>query len=140
MQFREASEKEDFMKCWEVMQLLRPQLNLDRYLTLMLYMLDEGYRLIYLEESGKVVSICGYRYTTMLDRGRSISIDDLCTRPEDRGKGYATLLLNHVLDEATEEEMQGIYAGMAFNRYEAQKMFIMKGFKMTGHVLSLTAK
>src|SRR5215212_6512007 len=100
MEIKEACTKEDFLKCWEVVHELRPHLTEDRYLTLMLYMLDEGYKLIYIEEDGKAVAFCGYRPVTMLHRGRSIHIDDLCTLPQARGKGYAGVLLKHVIREA----------------------------------------
>lgn len=66
MEIRQAIEKEDFLKCWEVVHELRPHLDPDRYLTLMLYMLDESYKMIYIEEEGKAVSFCGYRMITML--------------------------------------------------------------------------
>ena len=135
LQIREASEKEDFLKCWELMQLLHPQLNQDRYLTLMLYMLDEGYKLLFIEKSGKVLSICGYRYTTHLIRGRCICIDDLCTLPEEQGKGYARQLLQRVIEEAAAEEMQGLHLDLAHNRHDTIRFMMDKGFRITAHHL-----
>ena len=56
MKIKQAKEKDDFLKCWGVVHELRPHLDQERYLTLILYMIDEGYKMIYIEESGKAVS------------------------------------------------------------------------------------
>ena len=133
MEIKLAEEKEDFLKCWEVVHELRPHLDQDRYLTLMLYMIDEGYKLIYIEEDGKGVSFCGYRLTTMLHRGRSIYIDDLCTLPEGRGKGYAKALLNHVLSFARQEELQSVHLDSGHHRFNAHRLYLNFGFDITSH-------
>jgi len=133
MEIKQANEKEDFLKCWEVVKELRPHLDQDRYLTLMLYMIDEGYKLIYIEENEKGIAFCGYRLTTMLHRGRSIYIDDLCTLPEARGKGYARALLNFVLRNSISEELQSIHLDSGHHRYEAHRLYLNFGFKITSH-------
>ena len=140
MEIKQAKEKEDFLKCWEVVQELRPHLDQDRYLTLMLYMIDEGYKLIFIEEDGKGVSFCGYRRTTMLHRGRSIYIDDLCTLPEARGKGHANALLNCVLEEAAKEELQSIHLDSGHHRHNAHRLYLNFGFNMTSHHFALDVK
>ena len=141
MDIQQATTKEDFLKCWEVVHELRPQLDEERYLTLMLYMLDEGYKMIFIEESGKAVSFCGYRPMTMLYSGRSIYIDDLCTLPEARGKGHAGVLLNYVVKEAKKEEMQSVHLDSGHWRHDAHRLYLNQGFKIIAHhfVLDLTA-
>ena len=133
MEIKQAKEKEDFLKCWEVVHELRPHLEEDRYLTLMLYMIDEGYKLVFIEENGKGVSFCGYRVTTMLHRGRSIYVDDLCTLPEARGRGHANALLAHVLAEAEREELHSIHLDSGHFRHDAHRLYLDFGFKITSH-------
>jgi len=133
MEIKQAIEKEDFLKCWEVVYHLRPNLDQDRYLVLMLYMIDEGYKLIYIEEDGKAVSFCGYRLITMLHRGRSLYVDDLCTLPEARGKGYAKALLNCVINNARKEELQTIHLDSGHQRHNAHRLYLNAGFKITSH-------
>lgn len=133
MEIKQATEKEDFLKCWEVVHELRPNLDQEKYLTLILYMLDEGYRLIYIEENGKAVSFCGYRITTMLHRGRSVYIDDLCTLPEARGKGHGKALLNFVQNQAEKEELQSIHLDSGHHRHDAHRLYLNFGFKITSH-------
>ncbi len=140
MEIKQAKEKEDFLKCWEVVHELRPHLDLERYLTLMLHMIDEGYKLIYIKEEGKGVSFCGYRITTMLHRGRSIYIDDLCTLPEARGKGHAKALLDHVLKEAEKEDLQSIHLDSGHQRHDAHRLYLNFGFKITAHHFAMYIK
>ena len=134
MEIKQAKEKEDFLKCWEVVHELRPNLDQEKYLTLILYMLDEGYHMIYIEENGKAVCFCGYRITTMLHRGRSIYIDDLCTLPVARGKGYAKALLDYVRSHAEKEELQSIHLDSGHHRHNAHRVYLNFGFKMTSHL------
>jgi ribosomal protein S18 acetylase RimI-like enzyme len=140
MKIKLAKEKEDFLKCWEVVHELRPQLDPDRYLTLMLYMIDEGYKMIFIEEDGKAVSFCGYRITTMLYRGRSIYIDDLCTLPQARGQGQAKALLEYVLKEAGEEGLESIHLDSGHQRHDAHRLYLNFGFKISSHHFEMDAK
>jgi ribosomal protein S18 acetylase RimI-like enzyme len=137
MEIKLATEKQDFLKCWEVVKVLRPALDQDRYLTLMLYMLDEGYKMIYIEDNGRVVSFCGYRLITMLYRGRSLYIDDLCTLPEARRRGYGRALLNYVFNEAKEEELQSIHLDSGHQRHGAHKLYLNSGFRISSHHFEL---
>jgi GNAT superfamily N-acetyltransferase len=140
MKIKQAKEKEDFLKCWEVVHELRPQLDPDRYLTLMLYMIDEGYKMIFIEENSKAVSFCGYRITTMLYRGRSIYIDDLCTLPEARGKGHAKALLAYVLEKGREEGLQSIHLDSGHHRYDAHRLYLNFGFKISAYHFEMDAE
>lgn len=140
MEIKQATEKEDFLKCWDVVHELRPHLDPEKYLTLMLYMIDEGYKLIYIEGNGKGVSFCGYRITTMLHRGRSIYIDDLCSLPEARGKGHAKALLNFVLKEAEKEELQSIHLDSGYQRHQAHRLYLNFGFTITSHHFAMNLK
>ena len=137
MEIKQALSKEEFINCWGVVQHLRPRLNLDSYLNLVLYMLDESYKMMFIEEDGRTTSICGYRYTTMLHRGRSIYIDDLFTLEDARGKGYASALLDHVLAEALENNLQSIHLDSGHQRYDAHRLYLSKGYRITDHHFEL---
>ena len=138
MEIQEANKKEDFIKCWDVVHELRPHLDLEQYLGLMLHMMDEGYKMIFIEEKGRGVSFCGYRNVTMLHRGHSIYIDDLCTLPLTRGKGHAGVLLNHVLNEARQMGLQSVHLDSGHHRHEAHRFYLNHGFKITSHHFALT--
>ena len=137
MEIKKALEKEAFLKCWEVVHELRPQLDKENYLTLVLHMMDEGYKMIYIEEGSRALAFCGYRHTTMLHRGRSIYIDDLCTLPEARTRGYGRLLLNQVIEEARAEGLQSVHLDSGHQRFAAHRLYLNAGFKITSHHFAL---
>jgi GNAT superfamily N-acetyltransferase len=137
MEIKEAREKEDFLKCWEAVRELRPHLEQETYLTLMLYMLDEGYKMIYIEEDGVGVAFCGYRHTTMLHRGRSMYIDDLSTLPRVRRKGYARSLMEFAIAEARKEELQSVHLDSGHQRHDAHRLYLNLGFRITSHHFAL---
>lgn len=138
MEIRRASSKEEFTKCWEAMQLMRPCLGLEQYLVMNLYMHDEGYKLIYIEQHEKVVSFCGYRIQTMIHYGRSIYIDDVFTLPHARD--HATALLNYVLHQAKLANIQSIHVDSVHQRSEAHRLYMNHGFKIESHHFVLHLK
>jgi GNAT superfamily N-acetyltransferase len=140
MEIKEATTKEDYLKCWDVVHELRPHLTEETYLTLMLYMIDEGYKMIYIEDGGRAVSFCGYRPMTLLYTGRSFYIDDLCTLPEARGKGHAGILLKYVVDEAKREEIKAVHLDSGHWRHDAHRLYLNYGFKIIAHHFVLELK
>ena len=137
MEIKQASSKEDFLNCFEVVKELRPHLKQDSYIDMVLQMMDEGYKMIYVEMEGKAVSFCGYRYETMFHRGKSIYIDDLCSLPEARGKGHAGALLDYVTAEAKENGCKTIHLDSGHHRYTAHRLYLNKRYKIIAHHFAL---
>jgi GNAT superfamily N-acetyltransferase len=133
MDIKQATSREDFLKCWDVVHELRPLLSPETYIEMVLAMLDEGYKMIFIEQKGKAVSFCGYRQTTMFYRGKSIYIDDLCSLPEARGKGHASALLDYVIEEAKNQRLQSIHLDSGHWRHDAHRLYLNKGFIINSH-------
>ena len=121
-----AKTEEDFKKCFEVMLSLRPHLTLELYLSLINNMKAENYYLAFIEENGKVLSACGFRYLTTLFEGKYIYIDDLSTLPEARGKGYAGALFDYVVNEAKEKGLSAIHLDSGHQRFDAHRLYLNK--------------
>jgi GNAT superfamily N-acetyltransferase len=133
MEIKFAETEEDLMKCIEVIQALRPHLTLERFLSLIIEMKKETYRLIFIEEDGKAVSACGFRYMTTLFEGKFIYIDDLSTLPEGRGKGYAGALFDFVVDLAKSEGLPAVHLDSGHQRFDAHRLYLNKGMKIVFH-------
>jgi GNAT superfamily N-acetyltransferase len=88
----------------------------------------EGYTLIYIEEGGKVASIAGYRIFSMLYCGKILYIDDLSTLDTYRGKGYASILLNHIYAIAKEENCKSVHLDSGHIRTTAHKLYFKENF------------
>ncbi len=85
-------------------------------------------------------SVITYRHMTLLVSGKTIYIDDLTTLPEARGKGFASALLNFVIDQARQAGFQTVSldSGQNPTRYDAHRLYINKLFNITSHHFSLT--
>ena len=131
MEIKQATSKEDFINCFSVVVTFLPSLHLDHYLNQILQMLDETYQLIFTEEESKAVAICGYRFITLLHGGKSIYIDNLYTHPSYRGRGHATALLNHLLNEAKMNGIQSVHLDSGQQQGEAHRFYLKHEFNIT---------
>lgn len=132
MEIKLAESREDFLKCWEVVTVLRPQLDRERYLTHVLHMMDEGYKMIFIEVGKMAVAFCGYRKQTMLHRDRGIYIDDLSSLPAFQAKGYASVLLKYVMNEAKQLRLKSIHIQSCPHCQDTRRLYLDHGF----HIIS----
>lgn len=139
MSVKFANTQEEYLKCWNAISALRPNLTKETYLALIDKMESQTYRLAYIEEeNGNVPAIIGFRYMTMLYCGNIIYIDDLSTIPEARGKGYASQLLDFIIDLAQTQKLDGVHLDSGHHRYDAHRLYLNEKFKITAHHFSLT--
>lgn len=139
MSVKFANTQDEYLKCWNAISALRPNLTKENYLALIDKMENQTYRLAYIEEeNGNVPAIIGFRYMTMLYCGNIIYIDDLSTIPEARGKGYASQLLDFIIDLAQTQKLDGVHLDSGHQRYDAHRLYLNKKFKITTHHFSLT--
>jgi ribosomal protein S18 acetylase RimI-like enzyme len=133
MNIKEVSSQADIQKTWEVMHLLRPHLNQDDYTKLISHMMDEGYKMAYVEENHIAISVIGYRHLQFLFNGRHIYIDDLSTLVEHRGKGCGSKLLDYVEAIAKEKGYNSVTLDSGCHRYAAHRLYMNKGFVIEGY-------
>ena len=128
-----ATTDADYEKCFEVIKELRPHIEEESFIYLMREMMNDGYHLIYIEEDGKAVSVCGYRYLKYLFIGHHIYIDDLATLPEYRGNGLAGALLDHTIQLALEKGLTAVTLDSGHHRSDAHRLYLNKRFKISSH-------
>lgn len=133
MQIKTAHTKEDYLKCFRVLQALRPHLTPQLLLELLPKMQAENYSLIFIEENNEAISACGFRYLTSLFDGRFIYIDDLSTLPEARGKGHAGKLFDYVVEKAKSEDLKAVHLDSGHQRYDAHRLYLNKGMRIVYH-------
>lgn len=141
MSIKFANTQEDFLKCWNAISALRPNLTKENYLALVDNMKNQTYQLAFIEEeNGDVPAVVGFRYMTMLYCGNIIYIDDLSTLSEARGKGYASQLLDFIIDLAQTQKLDGVHLDSGHQRYDAHRLYLNKKFKITSHHFALNLK
>ena len=131
MQIQLAQTDEEILKCWPVMQLLRPHLQEDQFLPLIREMMTEGYHLAFVESGGVAAAAVGYRYQQKLYDGKQIYIDDLSTLDTHRGKGYGGMLLDFVFESARKLGYLSVTLDSGPSRHDAHRLYLNKGFKIS---------
>lgn len=100
----------------------------------------EGYRLLAIFEEGKqnAVAVCGFRIHTNFASGRYLHIDDLVTKDDVSGKGYASQLLEHLKTIAEQEHCTSINADSRVerDRSDAHRLYLRHGFVISCHHFS----
>jgi len=133
MQIQKAATKDDLILCYEVMKELRPHHTLETFISSIEQMQKEGYRLLYLTDENRPVSVAGYRITTTLYDGQIIDFDDFVTVADARGKGYAGRLFGHLVAIAKENSVKTIHLNSAHHRYDAHRFYLNKKMKIIAH-------
>jgi len=133
MNIQLATTKEDILKCWDVINVLRPHLDQEAFADTVLEMLQEGYKLAFIEKDGKGVAAIGYRYQNFLYNGKHIYIDDLVTLPAYRKQGLAAALLDFVDAEARARGYKCVTLDSGHHRNDAHRLYLNKGFVISSH-------
>lgn len=137
MEIKIAKSKEDIIKCWDVINVLRPHLVKEKFVATIQEMIDEGYKLAFIEEGGRAASAVGYRYLQYLYIGKHFYIDDLVTLESARGKGYAGALLDYVIAEAKKNGYEAVTLDSGHQRHTAHRLYLNKGFVISAHHFQL---
>jgi ribosomal protein S18 acetylase RimI-like enzyme len=130
MNIQLAKTPSEIQKCWQVFHFLRPHLQEDNFVEKVTEMISEGYQIAYVEEEGEVVSVIGFRYLQMLFNGKQIYIDDLSTSEKSRGKGYASALLDFVIDMANSKGYDCVSLDSGPSRHTAHRLYLNRGFQI----------
>ena len=123
----------EIASCWEAISILRPMLAKENFVSQILALQKEGYHLLYIQENNITVAIAGYRIYTMLYCGKMLYLDDLSTIENQRGKGYASQLLNHLNKIAFKEDCISIQLDSGPTRTTAHKLYFKEDFTISAY-------
>jgi GNAT superfamily N-acetyltransferase len=133
MEVKTVNSTSDLLKCKEVILELRPHLKDKDLAALYERMVPEGFKMIFIEEGGKAMAFGGYRFLNMFYSGRTLYIDDLCTLPAARGKGYAGMLIDFIIQEAKKNQADAVTLDSGYHRLDAHRLYLNKGFVLSSH-------
>lgn len=131
--------EEDLFKCKKAVQALRPHIGDNEYLEKCKLLLSEGAKMIFIDEGDVAPAFSVFRINYYFHRGKNLYIDDLGTLPDKRGKGYASALLNFLIEHAKENNCRGVDldSGYGSNRWDAHRLYLSKGFHLDCHHFTL---
>lgn len=128
-----AVTESEIIKCRRAIQALRPFLTDDIYLEEAKKTIADNRQFVFIEENNEAAAVAVFETGYNLFRGRYIYIDDLSTLAEHRGKGYASILLDWIIDYAKKEHYQEVHLDSGVNdaRSNAHRLYLNKRFQIT---------
>jgi GNAT superfamily N-acetyltransferase len=100
----------------------------------------EGYRLVasFVEGDPQAASVAGFRVVHYIYWGDALYCDDLGTRQEHRGKGYAGRLLDWMIEEARRLGCGQFHldSGPGEDRQDAHRLYFDKGMRISAYHFS----
>jgi GNAT superfamily N-acetyltransferase len=126
-------QDKEFHKCWLLVRELRPHVSQQEFVKAISEMRHEGYTPVFIQEGEEIVAYAGFREMQMLFSGKIIYIDDLVTAPIHRGKGYASRLLDHIIEIAKSKNLKGVHLDSGYLKNEAHRLYLNKGFILRAH-------
>jgi GNAT superfamily N-acetyltransferase len=107
-----------------VMQVLRPSLNIEKFIARREEFLAEGYCLLAAQADGRTVSIVSYTISPHVTHRRELLIHDMATLADAQGQGYASTLLETLSAIAREKGCGRIFV----HTRRAQSLYVRNGF------------
>lgn len=132
-----ADTDEKILRCFDLLKILRPELEVNGFVERIRMQEKEGYHLIFIEDESGVRSVGGYRMAHFLAWGKVLYVDDLITQPEARGIGFGTHLLKWLKGEAKREGCDGIHLDTGVERDDAHRLYLNLGMHINCLHLSM---
>ena len=138
-----AQSDADVRRCLPAMLALRTQLTPEQaFERIRFQQANDGFTLAFLgSEDALAIApvVVGYRFMNLLHSGKTLYIDDLSTLPDARGHGYASILLDFVIEQARQTGCQCVTLDSEQNpaRYNAHRLYLNKRFNIVSHHFKL---
>lgn len=132
MNIRIATTDAEIAACYPVMQVLRPHIAEDQFLSRVRGQENAGYRLAFVQESDALVAVAGFRVSENLAWGRFLYVDDLVSLPAHRSKGHGARLLSWLKEYAAKEGCPQIHLDSGIQRKDAHRFYEREGMTMAG--------
>ena len=129
-----ALHEAEIQSCHPVMAELRPHVTIEEFVERVRRQEQQsGYRLVYLEDGGKVKSVAGFRISECLAWGKFLYVDDLVSGADDRSRGYGGALFNWLVEYARSESCAELHLDSGVQRFGAHRFYLQKGMDITSH-------
>lgn len=138
MSVKLLTDELDIARCFAVYQELRPHLSYaDELVNRVITQFTEGFQLAAIFDADNAVACCGFREMNTLAWGKIIYIDDLATLSSERGKGYASKLLEFVIQYAKDNGYNEVHLDSGYQRLDAHRLYLNQGFNLSCHHFQL---
>jgi GNAT superfamily N-acetyltransferase len=130
-EIRLAEMEADIMRCFHVMAHLRPHLVQSEFIDRIRAQQAQGYCLAFLEDSGVVAAVAGFRVMEMLATARTLYVDDLVTDESKRSLGYGNAMLDWLQEYARAAGCETFSLDSGTQRQEAHAFYFRERMRVT---------
>lgn len=137
MRIKIAETNEEIKDCYAVMSQLRPHLSIESFVAQVKRQIeDSNFQLVYLSEN-EVKAVAGIRIAEWLARGKSLEVEDLVSKENERSKGFGSELFDWIVEYAKRENCVEVRLVSGVTRFRAHKFYLKKGMIIDAHFFSL---
>jgi len=133
-----AQSEDQIRRCFPVMAELRPHLVEREFVErIRRQHRESGYQLAFVEASGAVRSVAGFRIAEFLAWGRTLYVDDLVTASAERSRGHGQALLDWLVARAKADGCAELHLDSGVQRFDAHRFYLRHRMSITAHHFSL---
>ena len=128
-----ADSDADLRRCFPVMRQLRTHFDQEEAFVTQArrQMANERWRLAFVEDGSEVVALAGFRLQECLFSGKTLYVDDLVTREDQRSKGHGETLMRWLEDRARKAGCQTFSLDSGTQRSEAHRFYFRTGMTIS---------
>jgi len=135
---RLAESDDQIHRCFPVMAELRSHLVEGEFVERVRRQHQEsGYQLAFVEDSGVVRAVAGFRIAEFLAWGRILYVDDLVTTSAERSRGHGQALFDWLVAHAKAKACAELHLDSGVQRFDAHRFYLRHRMSITAHHFSL---
>ncbi len=98
----------------------------------------DGFQIAYVQSSGSVACVAGYRVGMKLAWGKHLYVDDLVTAEAFRSTGAGARMMAWLKRHAVEHGCKELHLDSGVQRFRAHRFYLREGFNIASHHFSHT--
>lgn len=128
-----AKSDAEIVRCFPIMQQLRPHLIEIDFITRVRRQEQQGYCLVYLEDEENIKAVTGFRLSESLSWGKFLYVDDLIVSLQHRSQGYGQALLQWLINYAKSHHCQQLHLDSGVHRFAAHRFYFQQRLEIRGY-------
>lgn len=137
MNVRLAGTDTEKLACFPVLRELRTHLEEAKFMPQLERQEAQGYRLAFVEESGRIVAVAGFWLNEAFAYGKYMYVYDLVTSETARSLGHSKALINYLKTLAKDAGCAQLHLDSGVQRFRAHKFYLREGFIISSHHFQL---
>lgn len=116
---------------------LRPHLPAAEFVRTVRRSMENGYRLVSLEDADAIRAVAGFRFLDTLAWGKILYLDDLVTRAIDRSRGHGARLFDWLVEHARANGCNELHLDSGVQRFGAHRFYLTRRMDIAAHHFAL---